>query len=69
MFFQLIGRPFVSDLEVSLASKTLVNEPDKFGETIAVVYEITKRTEEMLFADWAQQYKAFFAPNQEPAST
>ena len=54
MFFQLIARSFVSDLEVSLASTTLVNEPDKFGETIAVVYELTKRTQEMLFADWAQ---------------
>ena len=37
-------------------------------ETIAVVYELTKRTQEKLFADWAQQYKAFFVPNQEPAS-
>ena len=27
-----------------------------------------KRTQEKLFADWAQQYKAFFVPNQEPAS-
>ena len=37
-------------------------------ETIAVVYELTKRTQEKLFADWAQKYKAFFVPNQEPAS-
>ena len=54
MFFQLIGRSFISDLEVSLASTTLANEPDKYGNTIAVVYELTKRTQEMLFADWAQ---------------
>ena len=27
---------------------------DKYGETTAVVYEHTKRTQEMLFADWAQ---------------
>ena len=27
---------------------------DKYGETIAVVYEHTKRTQEMLFADWAK---------------
>ena len=32
----------------------LVNEPGKCGETIAVVYELTKRTQEKLFADWAQ---------------
>ena len=37
-------------------------------ETIAVVYEHTKKTQEKLFADWAQQYKAFFVLNQEPAS-
>ena len=37
-------------------------------ETIAVVYELTKRTQEKLFADWAQQYKAIFVPNQQPAS-
>ena len=36
------------------ARATLVNEPDKCGEIIAVVYEHTKRTQEMLFADWAQ---------------
>ncbi|CAH3140706.1 unnamed protein product [Porites lobata] len=45
---------FVSDLQGSLASTTLANEPDKYGETIAVVFELTKRTQEMLFADWAQ---------------
>ncbi|CAH3189344.1 unnamed protein product, partial [Porites evermanni] len=44
----------VFDLEVSLASTTLVNKPDKYGETIAIVYIHTKRTQEMLFADWAQ---------------
>ena len=38
-------------------------------EAIAVMYELTKRTQEKLFADWAQQYKAFFVPNQEPAFT
>ena len=54
IFFQLIGRSFVSDLEVSPASTTLANEPDKYGETIAVVSELTKRTQEMLFTDWAQ---------------
>ena len=37
-------------------------------KTIAVMYELTKRTLEKLFGNWAQQYKAFFAPNQEPAS-
>ena len=37
-------------------------------ETIAVVYELTKGTQEKLFADWGQWYKAFFVPNQDPAS-
>ena len=37
-------------------------------ETIAVVYELTKRTQQKLFADWAQYYKALFVPNQKPAS-
>ena len=42
-------------MKVSLAHATLVNEPaDKYAETIAVVYEHTKRTQEMLFADWAK---------------
>ena len=36
-------------------------------ESIAVVYEITKKNQEMLFADWAQYCKAFFVPSQEPA--
>ena len=36
------------------ARTTLLSEPDKYGEIIAVVYERTKRTLEMLFADWAQ---------------
>ena len=40
--------------EISLARETLVNEPDKYGETIVVVLEHTKRIQEMLFADWAQ---------------
>ena len=31
-----------------------ISVPDKYGETIAVVYEHTKRTQEMLFADWAK---------------
>ena len=31
-----------------------MNEPDNYGETIAVVYKHTKGTQEMLFADWAQ---------------
>ena len=35
------------------ARATLLNEPDKYGEIIAVVYERTKRTVEILFADWA----------------
>ena len=38
------------------------------NETIAVVYQLTKRTQEKLFAYWAKKYKAFFVPNQEPAS-
>ena len=37
-------------------------------ETIAVVYELTKKTQEKLFADWAQLYKVFFVQNEEPAS-
>ena len=32
----------------------MVNEPGNCGEIIAVVYELTKRTLEKLFADWAQ---------------
>ena len=36
-------------MKVPLAPKTLVNEPDKNGETTAVVYERTKRTQEVLF--------------------
>ena len=38
----------------SFPRETLVKEPDKYGEIIAVVYEHMKRTQEMLFADWAQ---------------
>ena len=41
-------------MKVSLDLTTLVNEPDKYGETIGVVYEHTNRSQEMLFADWAQ---------------
>ena len=35
---------------------SLVQEPNEYhnGEAIAVVYEHTKRTQEMLFIDWAQ---------------
>ena len=36
-------------MKVPLARKTLVNELDKNGETTAVVYELTKRTQEVLF--------------------
>ena len=36
------------------ARTTLMNEPDKYGEIVAVVCEHMKRTQEMLFADWAQ---------------
>ena len=36
-------------MKVPLAPKTLVNELDKNGETTAVVYELTKRTQEVLF--------------------
>ena len=49
-------------ITVSLARTSLVNEPGKCGETIAIVYELTKRTQEELFADLAQQYKAFLCP-------
>ena len=38
----------------SLARIVLKNEPDKYGKTIAIIYEQMKRTQEMLFADWAQ---------------
>ena len=38
----------------SFPRETLVNKPDKYGEIIAVVYEHMKRTQEMLFADWAE---------------
>ena len=41
---------------------SLVNEPDKYGETRAVVHERTRRNQEMLFAYRAQQYKAFLCP-------
>ena len=32
----------------------MVNEPGNCGEIIAVVYELTKRTQDKLFADWAK---------------
>ena len=38
-------------MKVSLTRTALENEPDKYGETIAVVYEHPKRTQEILFAD------------------
>ena len=37
-------------------------------ETIAVVYELTKRTQEKLFADLGTIIEAFFVPNQKPGS-
>ena len=46
--FRLIGSSFVSGYE------SLVNEPGNGGKIIDVVYELTKRTREKLFADWAQ---------------
>ena len=46
--FWLIGSSFVSGQE------SLVNEPGNCGEIIAVVYELTTRTQEKLFAHWAQ---------------
>ena len=39
---------------------------DKYGETVAVVYEHTKRTQNIQFADGAQ-YITFSMLNQEPA--
>ena len=33
---------------------SLVNKSDKYGETIAIMYEHMKRTQDMLFADWTQ---------------
>ena len=38
----------------SVACTTLVNKLDKYGETIAIVYELKEKTQEMLFANWAQ---------------
>ena len=46
--FRPIGSSFVSGYE------SRVNEPRNCGEKIAVVYELTKRTQGKLFADWAQ---------------
>ena len=60
-FSWVINSSFVSVYEsrkwkfpLRIARTTSVNEPDKYGETIAVVYEHTKRTREMLIADVAQ---------------
>ena len=41
-------------IKVFHARTSVVNEPGKFGGTIAVVYELTKKIQEKLFADWAQ---------------
>ena len=42
-------------MKVSLVRHTiLVNEPDKYWEKIAIVYEHMKRIQETLFAEWAQ---------------
>ena len=42
------------------AFHSLVNEPQKYGEAIAIVYEHIKRTQELLFADlWAQYFVDF----------
>ena len=38
------------------AFHSLVNEPQKYGEAIAIVYEHIKRTQELLFADLRAQY-------------
>ena len=49
-------------MKVPLARKTLVNEPDKNGETTAVVYELTKRTQEVLFQFGTIIKKHFLCP-------
>ena len=42
------------------AFHSLVNESQTYGEAIVVVYEHTKGTQEMLFADlWAQYFEDF----------
>ena len=41
-------------IKVSFVCTSLVNEPSNCGKTIAVVYELTKRMQEKLFADQAQ---------------
>ena len=64
MLFQFSGRQhFEMDgvyikLKVSglRAFYSLVNEPGKYSEAIAVVYEHTKITQEILFADFWAQY-------------
>ena len=41
----------------------MVLELDKYGETIAVAGEHTKRNQERLFADWQSNTKHFFVTN------
>ena len=57
--------------KVSLARTTYLGERtgqvQYNGETVAVVYERMKRTQPILFAEWAQLYKEFFVANLEPA--
>ena len=55
-FFESMNELYI-ELKLSFtACISLVQEPNKYhiGETIAVVYEHTKRTQEMVFIDWAQ---------------
>ena len=40
--------------------KVVLSSTSMARQYIAVVYEHTKRTQEILFADWVQSYKAFF---------
>ena len=55
-FFGIYGRALYQTESFLTAYISLVQERNKYhnGETIAVVYEHTKRTQEMLFIDWAQ---------------
>ena len=55
-FFGIHGQALYQTESFLRACVSLVQERDKYhnGETIAVVYEHTKRTQEMLFIDWAQ---------------
>ena len=41
-------------LKLPLAASWILSSIGLFDEEIAVVYELTKRTQEKLFADWAQ---------------